>query len=333
MDQQLFVDTLASLHEFTIICGLLDLSTERDAFLSTLSRFAIPPSVVSALASLSESSSSSSSYPYKPPSNASSAVLSSVEALGLSALTGGGSYGQQQPPGLSGRNLACLKVLIGVTEMLAGSLGRAWFDVLETLQSSSFVLTPRRQAGGSQMARKGSQLVVPPSPNPRRSSFAPGGGGPSSAPPSISSFQPSHGRRPSLQLASQQHQPPPLSEQEIDQVQASINHVFSSTVSELDDETFTGFVYALCRLSIEMMGLQQHASEGVGGSSTIRMTSQTGSFGMTRAGSTIELNAVVESPKLGDGPAPMRRRASGMHLPKTNVSLSLLLVFSFQISS
>lgn len=269
-----------------------------------------------------------------PRSPGTPSVLSSVEALGLSALAGAASFGTQHPqqsPGLSGRNLACLKVFVGVTEMLAGSLGRAWFDVLETLQSSAFVLTPKRPPTAP--GRKGSQLaIIPASPTPRRSSFVPSGStsspsGPNgnASPLGSSTSYPSHARRTSshsLQHVTTQHQPSTLSEQEVDQVHASINHVFNATVAELSDEAFEHFLRALCRLSSEMMGLQPLQSHQqqphVSGGSVA--PSDAGSISGSQAGSTTELNVVVEgSPTLGGPPMPMRRRASGMHLLKSNV--------------
>ncbi|KAL7417221.1 hypothetical protein BDY24DRAFT_377122 [Mrakia frigida] len=278
LSDELFVDTLSSLHEFTIICGLLSLPTERNAFISTLSRFAVPQAVVSALAS--------SDLPSTPRSPS---VMSSVEALGFTALTGGAT--PHQPPSLSSRNLACLKVLISVTELLGGSLGKSWFDILEALQSSSFVLTPRRSTNSNGQRK---QLNVPASPNPRRSSFSP----PTPAPSSTSSRSDAP-PAPSQAL---------VSEQDIDAVHASINHVFEVCVAELDDEAFTDFVEALVRLSGEMMGLGGSTTEVVAGGGNAGGGSEVGS----NHGSSTDLSSIPESP------GPMRRRASGMHTLKTN---------------
>ena len=218
--------------------------------------------------------------------------MSSVEALGFTALTGGAA--PHQPPSLSSRNLACLKVLISVTEMLGGSLGKSWFDILEALQSSSFVLTPKRSTNSNGQRK---QLAVPASPNPRRSSFSP----PTPAPTSSNSSSPS----------SRSDAPPApnlglISEQDIEAVQASINHVFEVCVAELDDEAFTDFVEALVRLSGEMMGL--------GGTPGIEVVQGGGGSESSNQGSSTDLNSIPESP------GPMRRRASGMHTLKTNVS-------------
>lgn len=279
------MDTLSSLHEFTIICGLLGLSTERNAFIATLSRFAVPSAVVSALAS--------SDHPQTPRSPS---VMSSVEALGFTALTGGSST-SSHGPSLSSRNVACLKVLISVTELLAGSLDRSWFDVLEALQSANFVLTARKTAASGGQKK---QLNVPPSPNPRRSSFAPVSTPPLPPASTSSHLSPQPGQ-------AQAPHPGLISDQDVDSIHASINHVFEACVAELDDQAFTEFVAALCKLSGEMMGLSTfgHGGGDLGGGSETNGSNQ---------GSTADLSSIPESP------GPMRRRASGMHTLKTNVS-------------
>ncbi|CAG8828615.1 9090_t:CDS:1, partial [Dentiscutata erythropus] len=54
LDEELFSGVLRSFQNFTIVCGVLQLSTPRDAFLTCLSKGAIPPSVVTALSAESK---------------------------------------------------------------------------------------------------------------------------------------------------------------------------------------------------------------------------------------------------------------------------------------
>jgi hypothetical protein len=49
-------------------------------------------------------------------------------------------------PGLSPRNLACLRALAPAALFLAGTLGSSWFAVLEALQNADYVLTTRGTA-------------------------------------------------------------------------------------------------------------------------------------------------------------------------------------------
>ncbi|GJJ14425.1 hypothetical protein Clacol_008689 [Clathrus columnatus] len=136
LSDDLFADVVVALQGMINVTGALNLTTPRDAFLVGISKFAVPTRVVSSLDSFHE-----------PPPTPKNAL--SVENLGLSGLTGAHTR-----PGLSERNLACLKVLISSSMFLAGSLGSSWFDVLETLQNADYVLT------------KGATYVKKPGPNP-----------------------------------------------------------------------------------------------------------------------------------------------------------------------
>jgi hypothetical protein len=81
-------------------------------------QFAIPSRVVS-----------SSEFYVEPPTPQTS--TSFTENLGLTAPI--------QAPGLSERNLACLKVLVSSAFFLAGSLGESWYGILEALQDADCV--------------------------------------------------------------------------------------------------------------------------------------------------------------------------------------------------
>ena len=123
LSDELFVEVLASYQALTNVSGMLGLMTPRDAFLNSLSKFAVPTRVVSSVDIYAE-----------PPATPRSATTAVAEGLGLGAAP-------HQPPGLSERNMACLKVLVGCALFLAGSLGESWYGVLETLQNADYVLT------------------------------------------------------------------------------------------------------------------------------------------------------------------------------------------------
>lgn len=212
LSDELFTDVLNSLQALTNVAGALNLTTPRDAFLTSLSKFAIPTRVVSKLDSWFDQAT-----PRTP------SVLS---VDNLAALAGAGPA---QPPGLSERNAACLKVLISSALFLAGSLGPSWFNVLEALQNADYVLTIKGTRGASTFT-----------PVKRRPSAAP--------------MTPTRGDMLSLPSESPAR-PPVFSDMEPDQVLAMIHKVFEAS-KNLEDEAFKDFVTALCKLSAEMIGMQ-----------------------------------------------------------------------------
>lgn len=146
LDDDLFSDVVSALQNFTSVCGVLGLQTPREAFLTSLCKFAIPPAVVSHIASID------SSAPIKIPTNV---LIAGVESLGL---------GPTAPlaVGLSSRNFACLRALISVAQYLAGSLDATWFAVFETLQNADFVIRT-----SVNRKKKASAPVGVPSTSPR----------------------------------------------------------------------------------------------------------------------------------------------------------------------
>lgn len=228
LDDDLFADVVGALQNFTSICGVLGLETPREAFLTSMCKFAMPPAVVSHLASSTAPGShanahSDNSAAASLKTATTAAITAGVESLGLGST--------HLPVGLSSRNLACLKALISVAHYLAGSLGTTWFAVFETLQNAEFVLRvnasrtrKRPTAAGPAPTRKGSSgnvaNIMTPSPAP----------GSSSKPSS---------------------QPTEADEQAI---HASISKLFEVSAS-LDDTALKWFIGSLCRLDGEMIGI------------------------------------------------------------------------------
>lgn len=211
LSDSLFAEVLTALQDFTIACGILGLSTPRDAFLTTLARYAVPPSVVSAM----------QTYLDSPAGPKTTGGVINADSLGLTALTGSNTG----PPSLSERNLACLRSLIAVARLLAGIIGPAWHDVLETLQNANYLLASSSRV--PQTKRNVSGLPpVPSSPSLGRDS------GEFTAP------------RPEL-----------LQDLDTDSIKSAMNSFFDSS-AELDDKAFTVFITALCRLSAEMIGME-----------------------------------------------------------------------------
>ena len=265
LSEELFTDVLNSLQALTNVTGALNLTTPRDAFLTSLSKFAIPTRVVSKLDSWVDQAT-----PRTP------SVLS---VDNLAALAGAGPV---QPPGLSERNIACLKALISSALFLAGSLGSSWFNVLEALQNADYVLTSKGARGASTttpLKRRPSATPVTPT---RGNTF----------PPSSESLA----------------RPPVFTDMEPDQVLATIHKVFEASKS-LEDGAFKEFVTALCKLSAEMIGMQAGpdltASPAAGHDSE-----NEDSNGLA----TTPVSAKTEQ-------QPHRRRVSGIQLTRTPVRI------------
>ncbi|KAF7329520.1 Protein MON2 [Mycena kentingensis (nom. inval.)] len=138
VSDELFVEVLASYQAMTNVAGMLGLTTPRDAFFTSLAKFAVPTRVVSSLDATAPTD-------LQTPR---SATL--TENLGLTS-----APPPVQPPGLSERNMACLKVLVASALFLAGSLGESWFGILEALQNADYVLTSRGNAKRSSTAPSG----------------------------------------------------------------------------------------------------------------------------------------------------------------------------------
>lgn len=223
LSDELFIDVLTGYQAMANVAGMLSLTTPRDAFFTSLSKFAVPSRVVSSLESYIE--------PHTPRSS-----TSLTDNLRLTV--------PPVPPGLSERNLVCLKVLISSALFLAGSLGESWYSILEAVQNADYVLT-----------LKGSQL-----PSSRRNSTIPGAAGTTSRVPSGT------GVPDSAKVPSQSPRHPLLVDTDPESIQLAIQRLFEVS-KNLEDSAFQDFVRALCRLSSEMVGMQSDTNEIVAGES------------------------------------------------------------------
>ncbi|EMD41098.1 hypothetical protein CERSUDRAFT_111675 [Gelatoporia subvermispora B] len=299
LSDELFVDVLSSYQALATVSGMLGLSTPRDAFFTSLAKLAIPARVVSSLDTPASA--------YAEPNTPSSAVTAFSENLGLSIP----GVSAAQPPGLSERNLACLKVLISSALFLAGSLGEGWFDVLEALQNADHLLT-LRAARPFVVKRVVSGQGSVSSPSNRTSSLPSGTGGALQNAPSSG---PRH---------------PLLADLEPESMQHAIQRVFD-TSKNLDDNAFRHFIEALCKLSAAMIKMQSEASGSaasasdsfdeiqhslstpsepahrrrVSGIQSSKVLVRSGDFGVSKLGSVATLNIhrlIYRSPEVAWNP-------------------------------
>lgn len=270
LSDELFVDVLTAYQALTNVSGMLSLNTPRDAFFTSLAKFAVPTLVVSSLDTYSE-----------PPQTPRSATTALSEGLGLTASAG--------PPGLSERNLACLKVLVGSAMFLAGSLGESWFGVLEVLQNADYVLTAKGAGPHGTPGKRGLFNPIGPS----------SGGIPTSR--SVSGSQAG-----SVKAPVSRH--PLLMDLDVETMESAIQRLFDAS-KNLEDPAFSHFVGALCRLSAEMVGMQSagDAESALDARDSLEDVNASGGL----------------APRMD--PAH-RRRVSGIHIPKALVSTGCLMI-------
>lgn len=220
LDDDLFTYTLTSYQNFMTACGVLGLDTPRDAFLVGLCKFAVPPAIVSNLAS------SDAAAGGQGRSQSSSILTAGSEALGLTSA-------QPVFMTLSTRNLLCLRSLVGVAQALAGSLKRMWFHVFEALQNADFVIRVN-------ILRKQKKRTTAAGPGPTS--------------PQKASNNPASAGQGSSSTATQpvvRHWPTDADEQASQQRSTRLFEVSRN----LNDDAFKWFVGSLCRLDCEMIGV------------------------------------------------------------------------------
>lgn len=145
LSDDLFFQVLAAFQSFTATCGLLNLSTPRDAFIASLSKFALPSVVmasINATPGAPTPGSESNSFASKAGSAAAGVLATGADALGFT------SPGQSSNAvlSLSLRNLQCLRSLLQLADQLAGMLGPTWYAICEAVTNSEYALRIRANA-------------------------------------------------------------------------------------------------------------------------------------------------------------------------------------------
>ena len=143
LDSEYYHGLVRAFQKFTHVAGLLQLSTPRDAFLTTLGKAAVPPNVFTACLN-------SGGRPTTPSAETPSTLMSNARGLlSVDSLVGQGAQGAEKPrqqsvdsgqTSLNTRNLLCLRALVNLGIALGPTLGSSWQIVLETLQQADFVL-------------------------------------------------------------------------------------------------------------------------------------------------------------------------------------------------
>ncbi|KAI0423923.1 endosomal peripheral membrane protein [Xylaria sp. FL1042] len=148
LDSEYYHGLVRAFQKFAHVAGLLQLSTPRDAFLTTLGKAAVPPNVFTACLNSGSSKLPASS----PTTDTPNTILSNARGL-LSVenlVTPVGAAGERQrqasfdasaaPQTINTRNLLCMRALLNLGIALGPTLSSSWSIILETLQQADFVL-------------------------------------------------------------------------------------------------------------------------------------------------------------------------------------------------
>ena len=151
LDAEYFHALVRSFQKFTQICGLLELSTPRDAFLTALGKNAVPSGLISVSTSLDPTAVSSRHARHGSRSTSDKDPVSGT----LSAIIDKGKWSVELGrASLNTRNLLCLRALLNLGIALGPVLQKAWSIVLETLQAAESIIhhvtSQRRQARSGQ---------------------------------------------------------------------------------------------------------------------------------------------------------------------------------------
>lgn len=157
LDSEYYHGLVRSFQKFTHVAGLLQLTTPRDAFLTTLGKAAVPPNVLTAC--LNAGAPRNPVTPSEPTNSifGNARGLLSVESLVSPTVEKQRQVFVDPSAGtLNTRNMLCLRALLNLGIALGPTLSASWNIILETLQQADFVLfCSGKAAGRTPLAAKG----------------------------------------------------------------------------------------------------------------------------------------------------------------------------------
>ncbi|KAH7367454.1 endosomal peripheral membrane protein [Plectosphaerella cucumerina] len=177
LDSEYYHGLVRAFQRFAHVAGLLQLTTPRDAFLTTLGKAAVPPNVITACLNMGSSRPQNTEAP-----STSNSILSNAKGLlsvdSLVAPSSASDRGRQASFDTSGatlttRNLLCLRALLNLGIALGPTLHSSWRIILETLQQADFVLfTTHKTPGRTPTVSRSSDQVAENEANTLLSNFA-----------------------------------------------------------------------------------------------------------------------------------------------------------------
>lgn len=169
-DESATESILKSMQSYAALCGLLELHTPRDAFITAICRASLPSHYALSVLNMSFHSSGTSSTGYKmgqarrASQEMTNILLNScaegehqnrhpVVAVGTPLPTSSLPIGAHQGPVLlTTNNLQCMRALLHLAHCHGSILGSSWHIVLTTLQHLAWILGLKPSTGGSLQA-------------------------------------------------------------------------------------------------------------------------------------------------------------------------------------
>ena len=150
LDSEYYHGLVRAFQRFAHVAGMLQLSTPRDAFLTTLGKAAVPPNVFTACLNAGQYRPATPSSAIEGPASllGNARGLLSTENLTSPVEKPRQSSVDTQAATLSTRNLLCLRALLNLGIALGPTLAQAWGIVLGTLQQADLVLFSSFKAPG-----------------------------------------------------------------------------------------------------------------------------------------------------------------------------------------
>lgn len=149
LDADFYRGLIRSVQKFTQVAGLLRLATPRDAFLTTLSKAAVPANVFKAETPPSSVAS--------PRLGSSSTFQSADNIAGIAELSNRRVSTDSGASALTQRNLMCLRALVNLAIALGPVLDQAWSIILDAVQRASVLLANSGTMATARDYRSGSQ--------------------------------------------------------------------------------------------------------------------------------------------------------------------------------
>lgn len=163
LDSEYYHGLVRAFQKFAHVAGLLQLTTPRDAFLTTLGKAAVPPNVFTAC--LNMGASRAPTTPSASVDTPNTLFNNARGLLGVDNLVGSSNQPVDRSRQLSmdlnsaslnTRNLLCLRALLNLGIALGPTLSSSWTIILETLQQADFVLfSTGKAAGRTPLAARG----------------------------------------------------------------------------------------------------------------------------------------------------------------------------------
>ncbi|KAG8667559.1 Endocytosis and vacuole integrity protein [Fusarium poae] len=143
LDSEYYHGLVRAFQRFAHVAGLLQLTTPRDAFLTSLGKAAVPSNLLNACVNSGQGRPQTPSTPTDGSLFSNARGLLSVESLTPTTPTpdkGRQASFDVSVASLNTRNLLCLRALLNLGIALGPTLSDAWNIILETLQQADFVL-------------------------------------------------------------------------------------------------------------------------------------------------------------------------------------------------